>query len=217
MEVSHDTTWRIGDRRAGALSLLAPNSQAAAFAPSPNPVDGGIFLYERDAPAPPAGGKVGVVGLGYEVTGPWARSAHWRWNASIAYGIGDTKNNVTIDTVATMFENQITSWEARLGWDYCEGNWYCGPGVVYLSTKQKLKQSGTPDSELEPFKVVAFEPRIGGSFKLSPRITMFASSSLLIGYGKSDNTVGVFPRLEEDVSGWFTSSAWHGGIRWMYR
>jgi hypothetical protein len=179
--------------------------------------DGGIFLYQREAPSPPDGGKNGIVGLGYEMTGRWAGSPHWRWNASFGYGLGDWKAEATTGGVSSTQEFSYTSWEVRLGWDYwsdcCDQQWYCGPGFAYMSTKATEKETGAADFDIEPMKVYGFEPRVGGQMKVGTKMSVFGGTSMLIGYGSYDQTVG---GDELKVTGWFTALSWRTGLRWTY-
>lgn len=180
---------------------------------------GGIFIFDRDTPqlgvSFPA--KMGIVGLGYEMTGKLGASPHWGWNASFGYGIGDLKEETSSAGTSSTDELSATHWEVRAGFDYwsdcCDQDWYCGPGFVYTSTKVTAKTTGSPDFDYEPVKVIGFEPRVGGQMKLGTNMRLFGTLSQLVGYASYDQTVS---GVEDKVNGWFTSTSWHGGLRLMY-
>lgn len=182
-------------------------------------LSGGIFIFDRDTPIPSSiSTKAGVVGLGYEMTGKWGTSPHWGWDASFGYGIGDLKIETSSATASTSDELSLSHWEVRVGWDYwsdcCDQDWYCGPGFIYTSTSGTEKRTATADLDLDPVKVIGFEPRVGGQMKVGNNMKVFGQLSQLVGHQSYDQTIA---GEEDKITGWVTSTAWRGGVRWMFR
>jgi hypothetical protein len=198
------------------LTLGAASSFAAGDMSSGKANGNGlnIFIYSRDVPVPlsPITLKQGIVGIGAEFSG--AAGPHWAWNIGGGYGTGDAKSEVTPSGGPTdKTELSLSEWEARLGLDYwsdcCDQDWYCGPGLIYLSSKLTEKVTGAPDVEFEPMKVFGLNPRVGGAMHMG-KSSIFGGMDYVIGYGSFDQTI---TGTEEKITGWYTSVGWRGGVR----
>jgi hypothetical protein len=201
-----------------AIACLATAAQAMEHASMPN-WGGSIYFFGHNAPV--SGGTapaaLGIIGLGYEMTGRLG-AGHWGWAVGGGYGIGGFKDKVTGSTTTSTDEISLTHYEIRLGFDYwddcCDEDWYCGPGFVYESTTLTIKQTGFPDDKLKPYSVYGFDPRAGGAIKLgSSNMRLFGQMSMLLGYGSYKQT-GTLAELKQ--TGWFVEPSWRGGLRFVY-
>jgi hypothetical protein len=50
--------------------------------------------------------------------------------------------------------------------------------------------------------------------KIGSNTRVFGDLSQLIGYANYDQTIT--GAGERKITGWYTSTSWHGGVRWMY-
>lgn len=171
---------------------------------------GGVYVFTRDVPLPiltPL--KQGVVGLGYEMNGRWGSSPHWGWNASFGYGVGSWKE----ESGGTEDKLSLSHWEARVGMDWwddcCDQEFYCGPGLIYMSSKLKEESTGNPDVELDPIKTIGLDARAGGQFHLGTNARMFGSMDAVLGSASYDEN-------GTKVSGWVNSFGWRGGVRFNF-
>lgn len=213
--------WLVGLAVLAAL-VGATRSALAADGDSAPKWAGGIYLFTQDAPVPSVltGGvspSTGIVGLGYEMNGRWGGSSHWGWNGSFGYGIGGIKDKQSDITGSSEDEITFTHWQVRLGMDYwndcCDEEWYCGPGLIYMSTGGTLKSTGSPDFDLEPMKVIGLDSRVGGQMKMGARTRLFGGMSMMFGRSSWEQTESG-TKFEEN--GWVTSYSYRGGIRWNY-
>lgn len=182
---------------------------------------GGIYYFAVNTPVPSVLGgfspSVGIVGLGYEMTGRWGSSPHWGWNGSFGYGVGGIQETQSDPTGSNIDELTFSHWEVRLGmdyWDDCgDQTWYCGPGLVYGSTGGTIKSTGSSDFDLDPIKTFGLDARAGGQLHLGPKAHLFGGMSILVGRSSWEQTESG-TKFEENA--WTTSYAYRGGIRWSY-
>ncbi len=188
---------------------------------SSNRFAGGIYYFAADTPIPSAlasvSPTVGIIGLGYEMTGRWGGSPHWGWNGSFGYGIGGVKEKQSDPTGSITDELTFSHWEVRLGMDYwddcCDQTWYCGPGLVYMSTGGTIQSTGSADFDLDPIKTFGLDARGGGQLHLGQKARLFGGMSILVGRSSWVQTESG-TRFEENA--WITAYAYRGGIRWSF-
>jgi hypothetical protein len=197
-----------------SIALCAALAFAADGKPA-NGMSGQFYLFTREVPLPVALPlKQAVVGVGFTLNGKLGSSPHWDWNAGFDYGIGDFKGETTTGGVTNTSELSLTSWSARLGFDYwsdcCDEDWYCGPGFMYQSTVLTSKNTGSPDDKFDPIKVIGFDPHMGGSIRISPNAGLFGGMDMLLGYSSYDQTRS---GTEDKFTGWVNSVGWRGGMR----
>lgn len=205
------------------LAALASIALCAALAfaaegKAGNSWGGQFYLFTREVPLPVALPiKQGVVGLGYTMNGKLGASPHWDWNAGFGYGIGNFKSESITGGVSSTSEISLTSWEARLGFDYwsdcCDEDWYCGPGFIYQSTELTSKNTGSPDQKYKPVKVIGIDPHMGGVIRISPNAGLFGAMDMVLGYMSYDETR---TGTEDKLNGWVNSVGWRGGLRLKY-
>jgi hypothetical protein len=99
--------------------------------------------------------------------------------------------------------------------DCCDKTWYCGPALTYMSSKATVKATGSPDFELEPYKVIGIDTRLGGSMKLSPKLGLYAQTNYTIGRASWEQTDSVSGDTFKEEK-WVTFPGWRGGIRVDY-
>ena len=182
---------------------------------------GAIYAFAADTPIPSVlasvSPTVGIIGLGYEMTGGWGGSPHWGWNGSFGYGIGGVKEKQSDPTGSVTDELKVSHWEVRLGLDYwgdcCDQTWYCGPGLVYMSTGGTIQSTGSPDFDLEPIKTFGLDARAGGQLHLGRKARLFGAMSILAGRSTWDQTDSG-TTLEETA--WVTTYSYRGGLRWSF-
>ncbi len=209
------------------VSLLLVATTSFAVAPAraeegkggADGLTGGIYLFSRDVPLPTSPTlKQGIVGLGYEMTGKLGSSPHWGWNGSFGYGIGSWIEETTPSGGPTdKTELNLSHWEARLGFDYwddcCDQDWFCGPALIYSSSKLKAKSTGSPDFDYEPVKTIGLDSRAGGQFHLGTNARMFGAMDMITGYSSFKQTE---TGTEVKIHGWSTSLGWRGGVRFHF-
>ena len=203
-----------------ALALSASAALAGDGAGMPG-WGGSVYLFGQNAPFTTTGAfptNIGIVGLGYEMTGRLG-GGHWGWAGAFGYGMGSIKDEVTSGGPTTTSEISATHYEVRLGMDYwdecCDEYWFCGPGLVYQSTKVTLKQTAAADQVSDPYKVFGIDPRAGGALKLgSGGMRLWGSMSMLLGRASFKDTST--PGTELKQSGWIVQPGWRGGLRFQY-
>jgi hypothetical protein len=181
---------------------------------------GGVYYFAANTPIPSVlalSPTAGIVGLGYEMTGRWGGSPHWGWTGSFGYGIGGVKQKQSDPTGSNTDELTLTHWEVRLGMDYwddcCDQTWYCGPGLVYMSTGGTIQSTGSTDFDVDPIKTFGLDARAGGQLHLGRKARLFGGMSILAGRSSWDQTESG-TKFEENA--WVTTYAYRGGIRWNY-
>ncbi|MBI1797966.1 MAG: hypothetical protein HYR74_13070 [Candidatus Eisenbacteria bacterium] len=178
---------------------------------------GSVYAFSHEAPTTNFASQA-VIGLGYEMVGAMSKGSHWGWAIGGGYGIGGLKDESTSGSFSTTAQSTLTFYELRLGFDYyddcCDEDWYCGPGFFYSSTNQTFKQTGNPDVKFDPVREYGFDPRIGGSMKLSDSLRLFGSTSMRIGYSSWDDKLT--PGSESKLTGWRFDPTWRGGLSIKY-
>ncbi len=200
------------------LASLAPVATAGSKNGQPD-LSGGLYLFSRNVPV--AGStsgtfNAGILGLGYQMNGRLGSTTPWGWSVNAGYGLGDEKATFTSVTSSTN-EVSLSHWDVRLGLDYyrdcCEDDFYCGPGLTYMSTTPTFKSTGNPDDKLKPTHLYGFDARLGGSIPLAGNMRLYGETSSFLGYGSYDETRGA---EELKTTGWYTLETWRGGFRYKY-